>query len=89
MAMMNGVMCRSFRRRLGGDRLGAISSSLRIAGRLINAAGRSLSLLGGSLRLAGSSLSARGGLIGALRRVLGSLRRIGLVGRASHQQRKG
>ncbi len=64
---------------LGGYRLCAISSSLRIAGRLIDTRGSSLRLLGSSLRLAGSRFSARRGLIRPLRRIGRALCGVGLA----------
>jgi hypothetical protein len=88
MAMMSATVMRASHS-LGGDRLGAISSGLRIASRLLNPARSSLSLCSRLLGLGSRSFSARGSLVSAVRRIHGARRWIGLIGRASCRKRKG
>jgi hypothetical protein len=75
--------------RLRRDRLCAIRSRFRIAGRLLYAARRRLSLRCCSRCFLGGSVSASGSLVGLVRRIDGALCWIRLVRRTSREQRKG
>jgi hypothetical protein len=78
-----------FRHRLRRDRLCAVRSRLRIAGRLLYAARRRLSLGRRRRRFLGRSIGTSRSLVSLVRRVDGALSRIRLTRRTSDEQRKG